>query len=182
MVKNLTVKQETWVPSLSQKIPWRRKRQPTPVLPPAEAQGQRSLLGYCPWGFKRVGHNFDTKQQQWHYRFCIYTKVLSSIKKTVLKEVKSCLELESKVKVKVTQSYPILCGPMHYTVHGILQARILDWAAFLFSRGSSQPRNWTTVSCIAGGFFTNWAIRKAPKDKYSLITKAILYCLSKFLA
>ena len=39
-------------------------------------------------------------------------------------------------------------------------ARILEWVAFPFSRGSSQPRDWTKVSCIAGGFFTNWAIRK----------------------
>ena len=42
-----------------------------------------------------------------------------------------------------------------YTIHGILQARILEWAAFPFSRGSSQPRDQTQVSCIAGGFFTN---------------------------
>ena len=46
----------------------------------------------------------------------------------------------SKVKVKVTQSCP-LCDPMDYTVHGILQARILEWVAFLFSRGSSQLRD-----------------------------------------
>ena len=45
-----------------------------------------------------------------------------------------------KVKVKVTQSCLTLCDPMAYTVHGILQAKILDWVAFLFSRGSSQPR------------------------------------------
>ena len=42
-----------------------------------------------------------------------------------------------KVKVKVTQSCPILCDPMAYTIHGILQARILKWVAFPFSRGSS---------------------------------------------
>ena len=42
-----------------------------------------------------------------------------------------------KVKVKVAQSCPTLCNPMDYTVHGILQARILEWATFLFSRGSS---------------------------------------------
>ena len=47
------------------------------------------------------------------------------------------------------------------TVHGILQARILEWAAFPFSSGSPQPRNWTRVSFIAGEFFTNWAIREA---------------------
>ena len=40
--------------------------------------------------------------------------------------------------------------------------RILEWVAYPFSRGSSQPRNWTVVSCIAGRFFTNWAIREAP--------------------
>ena len=60
------------------------------------------------------------------------------------------------VKVKVAQSCPILCEPMGYTkVHGILQARILEWVAFPFSRGSSQPRNRTQVSHIAGGFFTS---------------------------
>ena len=60
-------------------------------------------------------------------------------------------------EVKVTQSCLTLCNPMDYTVHGILQARILEWVAFPFSRGSSQPRNRSQVSCIAGGFFTSWA-------------------------
>ena len=49
-------------------------------------------------------------------------------------------------------------------IHGILQARILEWVAISFSRGSSQPRHWTWVSCTAGGFFTIWATRKAPKN------------------
>ena len=57
--------------------------------------------------------------------------------------------------VKGAQSCPTLCDPMDYTVHGILQARILEWVAYPFSRGSSQARNRTRVSCIAGGFFTN---------------------------
>ena len=46
-------------------------------------------------------------------------------------------------------------------LHGILQARILEWVAFPLSRWSSQPRNQTQVSHIAGGFFINWAIREA---------------------
>ena len=46
---------------------------------------------------------------------------------------------------------------MDYTVHGILQARILEWVAFPFSRGSSQPKDWTQVSRIAGRFFSSWA-------------------------
>ena len=41
-------------------------------------------------------------------------------------------------------------------------SRILQWVAYPFSSGSSQPRNWTGVSCIAGGFFTSWATREAP--------------------
>ena len=67
------------------------------------------------------------------------------------------------MKVKVAQLCPTLCDPMDYTVHGILQARILEWVAFPFSRGSSQPRDQTQVSCIAGGFFTSWATREAQK-------------------
>ena len=62
---------------------------------------------------------------------------------------------QMKVKVKVAQSYPTLCDRMDFTVHGILQARILEWVAFPFSRGSSQPRDRTQVSHIAGGFFTS---------------------------
>ena len=63
------------------------------------------------------------------------------------------------VCVLVTQSCPTLCDPMDYSppgssVHGILQARILEWVTITFSRGSSQPRDQTWVSCIAGRFFT----------------------------
>ena len=55
-----------------------------------------------------------------------------------------------KVKVIVTQLCLTLCYPLDYTAHGILQATILEWVAFPFSRGSSQPRHQTQVSCIAG--------------------------------
>ena len=51
--------------------------------------------------------------------------------------------------------------PMNYTACGILQARILKWVAFPFSRGSSQPRDRTQVSHIAGGFFTSLTTREA---------------------
>ena len=69
-----------------------------------------------------------------------------------------------EVIVKVTQSYPTLCDPMDYLVQGILQARILEWVAFPFSRVYSQPRDQTQVSHIAGGFFTSWATREAVFD------------------
>ena len=50
---------------------------------------------------------------------------------------------------------------MNYIVHVILQTVILEWVAFPFSRGSSQPGDWTQVSHILGKFFTGWATRKA---------------------
>ena len=63
----------------------------------------------------------------------------------------SCHSLN--IKVKSSQSCPTLCDPMNYTVHGILQARKLEWVGFPFSRGSSQPRNRTQVSIVADRFF-----------------------------
>ena len=64
------------------------------------------------------------------------------------------------MKMKVAQSCLTLCNPIDYTVHGILQARIPEWVAFPFSRGSSQPKDQTQVSHIAGRFFTNWGTRE----------------------
>ena len=58
------------------------------------------------------------------------------------------------------------------SVHGILQARILQWVAIPFSRGSSPPRDRTWVSCIAGGSFTIWATKEVPKEKGSLEKKS----------
>ena len=65
-------------------------------------------------------------------------------------------ELQGTLKMKVAQSCPTLSNPMDSTVHGILQARILEWVAFPFSRVSSKPRGQTQVSHVAGGFFTSW--------------------------
>ena len=67
-------------------------------------------------------------------------------------------------KVKVAQSCPTLCNPMDYTVHGILQARILEWVAFSFSRGSSQTRDRTHVTHIAGRFFILAKLKRKPKN------------------
>ena len=61
---------------------------------------------------------------------------------------------------------PMDCSPTGFSVHGILQARILEWVAIPFSRGSSWPRDQTLVSCIAGRFFTTWAFLI---NKYLLI-------------
>ena len=81
-----------------------------------------------------------------------------------------------KVKVKVAQ-LRLTLQPRAYTVHGILQARILEWVAFPFSRGSSQPRDWTQVSRIAGRFFTSWATREKGIDKLYLTYILSLTCI-----
>ena len=95
------------------------------------------------------------------------------------------LSIHLSLKVKVIQSCPTLCDPMDYAVHGIPQARILEWVAFPFPREFSQPRDWIGVSYFAGGFFTNWAIREAPSVIILNLFTYLLFlskCLSKFLS
>ena len=70
------------------------------------------------------------------------------------------------MKVKGAQSCPDLCdltgcSPPGSSVHGILQARVLEWVAMPFSRGAPQPRHRTWVSCFAGRLFANWTTREA---------------------
>ena len=76
---------------------------------------------------------------------------------------------------EVTQSCPTLCDPVDcsppgYSIHGILQARILEWIAISFSRGSSRPRDRTQVSCIASRRFNLWATSEG------LVVKSLLKC------
>ena len=89
--------------------------------------------------------------------YCAFVKIPLTIKPK--------LSLKVRAEVLVPQSYPILCdrmdcSPPGSSVHGMLQARILECVAISFSRGSSWPRDWTLVSCIAGRFFTIWATRE----------------------
>ena len=74
--------------------------------------------------------------------------------------------LKRTVKVKVSQLCPTLWNHTDYIAHGILQARILEWVAFAFSWGSSQPRDQTQVSHIAGRLFTSWATREAQEENH----------------
>ena len=71
----------------------------------------------------------------------------------------SCVYVLSRSMVSASlRSYGL--WPARILCHGILQARILEWVAISFSRGSSWPRDWTHVSCIAGGFFTTEPVGK----------------------
>ena len=75
-------------------------------------------------------------------------------------------QIYSQFSSEVAQSCPTFCDPMDCSlpgssVHGIFQARVLEWVAISFSKGSSWPRDWTQISRIAGRHFTIWATREA---------------------
>ena len=77
----------------------------------------------------------------------------------------------SYTESEVAQSCPTLCNPMDCslpgsTIHGIFQARILEWVAISFSRRSSQPRDWTQVSHTVGRCFTVWATREVYTEAF----------------
>ena len=80
----------------------------------------------------------------------------------------------------VAQSCPTLATPWTVACQAPLSIEfwILEWIAIPFSRGSSQPRNWTWVSCIAGRFFTSWATREAPRICMDIYTSCI--CTSTY--
>ena len=71
-----------------------------------------------------------------------------------------------EVNTQSREVNPMDYSPPASSVHGILQARILEWVTIPFSRGSSGPSDQTLISCIAGGFFTIWATREA--HRYSV--------------
>ena len=125
------------------KTSWRRRWKPTPGFLPGRPHGQRSLVGYSPQG-RKESDTWATSTFTFRNPF-----------------------LPKCVCMLVAQSRPTLCDSMDCippgsSLRGILQARILEWVAIPFPRGSSWPRrDRTCVSCIAGGFFTVWAIGEA---------------------
>ena len=86
---------------------------------------------------------------EWNFLWPMFLLLILTLKTFIFRSNLNFL------KVKVTQLYLILCDPMYYTVQAILQARILERVAGLFSRGSSQPMDWTQVSLLAGRFFAS---------------------------
>ena len=92
-------------------------------------------------------------------------------------ELTSSVGKESESESEVTQSCSTLCDPMDYSLpgsslHGILQARVLEWVAISSSRGSSWPRDQThvsSVSCLAGRLFTHRAITETQMSLYSYL-------------
>ena len=130
-------------------ICWRRKWQPTPVLLPGKSHGWKSLVGYSPWGCKeletteRLHFCFLTSiHEYWWYNLMI-KRTGSGVRLTIYVTLDKLFKFFplNNSEVKVIQLCATLCDNMDYTVHGILQAKILEWVAFPFSRGSSQPKD-----------------------------------------
>ena len=120
--------------------------------PPRLSNYKTDLLSWSNQGQRRCGH--------YHHLF------ISAYRRATLRAEVMVGSKQKKVRVLVVQSCPTLCNPMDCSplgssVHGISQARILEWAAIPFSRGSSWSRDRTWVSCIAGRFITVWATREA---------------------
>ena len=136
-VKNLPAVEETRVRPLGRKDPQDLEDMATHSSILAWQTPQRSLVGYSPWGRKES----DTTERL----------TLTELNPQQMEDVSILLHSrEVRVQVKVAQWCPTLCDPVES-----LQARLLEWVAFPFSRGSSQPRDRTQVSRTAGGFFTS---------------------------
>ena len=110
-----------------------------------------------------LSHKYTDKRQQW-WITTKATQTLSSLLPRICPNHNRGLKMYMLLcvcvwKWKSFSRVWLFVTP--WTVHGILQARILEWVAFPFSREFSQPRDWTQVSHIAGKFFTSWATREA---------------------
>ena len=119
----------------------------------------------CAWS--RAWRCIDSEQIfiKWMKHFLLETLSFPSFLPMSSDIPSSLLSLGFLFLMKVAQSCPTLCDPMNYSVHGISQARILQWVVFLFSRGFSQPMDKTQVSCIAGRFSTSWTTREGLKSQ-----------------
>ena len=178
VVKNLPAMLETQVRSLGQKDPQRRKWPPTPVFLPGKLHGQRSLVGYSSWDCKHLGttelnthththtHTQSKCTQHWGNKsperawiwllmcFPIWWMALHFVSPFSAWPILYHTSPSVKCRCVCSHLCPILCYPMDCSpsgssAHGIFQARILEWVAISFCRGSSPPRYWTRVSCLS---------------------------------
>ena len=90
------------------------------------------------------------------------------------------------VVVKLLSYVRLFCHPMDYSlpgssVHGILQAKILQWAAIFLLRGSSWPRDWTRISCVGRRILYHWATSKASAHGYPWIHGRLALKSSRFI-
>ena len=199
MIKCLPARRETRVRFLCGKIPWRWKWQSTPAFLPGKSHGWRSLIGYSPWGRKE---SVTTERLHFHFHLICWLFRLWVMKSHValtisIREGSKCHWFSQKddtkdslqksreklacVCAQLLQLCPVLsdpvdCSPPGSSVQGILQERIPEWVAMPSSRGSSQPRNQTHISCIVGRFFTSEPPGKPRMITYFQLLKELPCC------
>ena len=143
LVKNPPAMQETWFWSLG----WKDHLE----------KGKATHSSLLTWRIPVHGvEKSQTQLSDFHFHFCFSNSF-------PYREANPLHLPHLKVKALVTQLCLTLCNPVAHpgsSVHGILQARILEWVAISFSRRSSWPRDRTWVSYFAGKFFTVWATRE----------------------
>ena len=121
------------------------------------------------WGLWHMGDYFPFYSNGWSFLFVTVRSILLIVlNQYFISSLHLWLfSLEKKSEMLVLQSCLALCDCMDCSttgpsVHGIFQARILEWVDILFSRRSSRHMDLTQVSCIVGGFFTIWATLLSP--------------------
>ena len=142
------------IPRMGECVAWQGKRSSADVIKNLKRRGDE--LRFSRWVQSHHRRSYERRKRQKSQRFEDTTLLALKMEEgAISQEIKGSMNQvasgsqkrqEGVVKVKVAQLCPTLCKPMDCIVHGILQARILEWVAFPFSRGSSQPRNWTQVS------------------------------------
>ena len=161
MVKSPPWMQEAGFNSWVGKSPCSRKWVPTPVFLPEDSHGRRRLVGCSPWGRKESDMTEQlTLCYTWHRK-----DKMTSVNNLHWQEVVSwwrwfrCSAMSDSLR-------PHGLFPPDSSVHGILQARILEWVAIFSSRESFWLRCWTCISFTAGGFFT----AESPRKLWQLIS------------
>ena len=152
LVKNLPAIRRPGFDPWVGKIPWRRDRLPTPVFLPGESHGQRSLVGYSLWVHK------ESDTTEWLNWSGLYNPWNSPGENT---GVGSLSLLQGIFPAQGSNPGLPHCRWILYQLSHRRSPRILERVAYSLSSGSSQPRNWTRISWVAGGFFTSWATKKA---------------------
>ena len=158
-VKNLPIMQETWVQSLGQEDALEKGMATHWLENPMDRGGRWATVLKVSKSWKLLN--------DWHtHMVCLQCWIDSLISQMCINILFGIVCVLDKWWVLAAHLYltiynPIDCIPPGSSVHGIIQARILEWVAILFSSGPSQPRKSTQVSCIACRFFTIWDAREA---------------------
>ena len=137
------------------------------------SHGQRNLVGYSPWGCKRVRHSLTNNNNKYIHIHVIY---MHTCMISCFSYIYVCIQITYIwIYLLLLFSYvwffcnPMDCSPPGSSVHEISQAGILEWIGISFSRGSSQPRDLTCIFCIGRWILYHLTTREAQVDIWTHI-------------